>query len=75
MVSMVWFAPPSKPVTLIFFKCGVRSSLNYYTLGGTITNNSACNRSVFNAFYIDSYRRNFSNLVLVFKPVTNPVVK
>ncbi len=30
MVSMVWFAPPSKPVTLIFFKCGVRSCLNYY---------------------------------------------
>jgi hypothetical protein len=25
-------ALPSKPVTLIFFKCGVRSSLNYYNL-------------------------------------------
>ncbi len=26
-----WFAPPSKPATLIFFKCDVRSSLYYHT--------------------------------------------
>ena len=31
MVLMVALTPPSKPVTLTSFKCGVRSSRNFYT--------------------------------------------
>ena len=43
MVLMVALTPPSKPVTFTSFKCGVRSSRNFYTLTASYAMNASTN--------------------------------